>query len=76
MISTHESGAQEDQFDGKKEGQKSRGTIPLTSYWKDSCYRICRLAFLLNSLQENSKTYRRKNRQKVLSIVANISKND
>jgi hypothetical protein len=30
MILTHESGAQEDQFDGKKEGQKSRGTIPLT----------------------------------------------
>jgi hypothetical protein len=29
MILTHESGAQEDQFDGKKEGQKSRGTIPL-----------------------------------------------
>ncbi len=33
MILTHESGAQEDQFDGKKEGQKSRGTIPL-SYWR------------------------------------------
>jgi hypothetical protein len=31
MILTHESGAQEDQFDGKKEGQKSRGTIPLNS---------------------------------------------
>jgi hypothetical protein len=30
MILTHESEAQEDQFDGKKEGQKSRGTIPLT----------------------------------------------
>jgi hypothetical protein len=29
MILTNESGAQEDQFDGKKEGQKSRGTIPL-----------------------------------------------
>ncbi len=29
MIWTHESGAQGDQFDGKKEGQKSRGTIPL-----------------------------------------------
>ncbi len=29
MILTHESGAQEDQFDGKKEGQKTRGTIPL-----------------------------------------------
>ena len=31
MILTHESEAQEDQFDGKKEGQKSRGTIPLDS---------------------------------------------
>ncbi len=31
MILTHESGALEDQFDGKKEGQKSRGTIPLRS---------------------------------------------
>jgi hypothetical protein len=30
MILTHESGAQEDQFDGKKEGQKSRCTIPLS----------------------------------------------
>jgi hypothetical protein len=30
MILTHESGAQEDQFDEKKEGQKSRGTIPLS----------------------------------------------
>jgi hypothetical protein len=29
MILIHESGAQGDQFDGKKEGQKSRGTIPL-----------------------------------------------
>jgi hypothetical protein len=32
MILTHESGAQEDQFDGKKEGQTSRGTIPLSSF--------------------------------------------
>ncbi len=31
MSLTHESGAQEDQFDGKKEGQKSRGTIPLST---------------------------------------------
>ncbi len=30
MILTHESGAQEDQFDEKKEGKKSRGTIPLS----------------------------------------------
>jgi hypothetical protein len=30
MILTHELGAQKDQFDGKKEGQKSRGTIPLS----------------------------------------------
>jgi hypothetical protein len=30
MILTHESGSQEDQFDGKKEDQKSRGTIPLS----------------------------------------------
>jgi hypothetical protein len=30
MILTHESVAQEDQFDGKKEGQNSRGTIPLS----------------------------------------------
>ncbi len=29
MILTHESGAQEDQFDEKKEGPKSRETIPL-----------------------------------------------
>ncbi len=29
MILTYESGAQENHFDGKKEGQKSRGTIPL-----------------------------------------------
>jgi hypothetical protein len=30
MILIHESGAQQDQFDGKKkEGQTSRGTIPL-----------------------------------------------
>ncbi len=27
MILTHESGSQEDQFDGKKD-QKSRGTVP------------------------------------------------
>jgi hypothetical protein len=33
MILTHESGAQEDQFDGKKEGQKSRGTIPLILFF-------------------------------------------
>ncbi len=31
MILTHESGAQEDQFDGKK-SQKSRGTIPLKKF--------------------------------------------
>jgi hypothetical protein len=30
MILALESGAQEDQFDGKKEGQKSCGTIPLS----------------------------------------------
>jgi hypothetical protein len=29
MILTHESGAQEDQFDEKKWKQKSRDTIPL-----------------------------------------------
>ncbi len=31
MILTHESGAQEDQFDEKNGGQKSRDTIPLSS---------------------------------------------
>jgi hypothetical protein len=31
MILYYESGSQEDQFDGKKEGQKSRDTIPLNS---------------------------------------------
>jgi hypothetical protein len=31
MILTHESGSQEDQFDGKKEGQNSRCTIPLSN---------------------------------------------
>jgi hypothetical protein len=29
MILTHESGSQEDQFDEKNGGKKSRGTIPL-----------------------------------------------
>ncbi len=37
MILIHESGAQEDQFDGKKEGQKSRGTIPLSYIAKIFC---------------------------------------
>jgi hypothetical protein len=36
MILTHESGAQEDQFDGKKEGQKSRGTIFLNGFTKNN----------------------------------------
>jgi hypothetical protein len=31
MILTHESGSQEDQFDEKNGGKKSRGTIPLSS---------------------------------------------
>ncbi len=30
MILNHESGSQEDQLDGKKEGQKSRGPISLS----------------------------------------------
>ncbi len=34
MILTHESGSQEDQFDGKKKGQKSCGTVPLREYVK------------------------------------------
>ncbi len=44
MILTHESAAQEDQFDGKKEGNKSRGTIPLSSslaYWRLVGRAIC-----------------------------------
>jgi hypothetical protein len=32
MISTHESGSQEDQFDEKKGGKKSRETIPLNKF--------------------------------------------
>jgi hypothetical protein len=32
MSLTHESGAQEDQFDEKNGGQKSRGTIPLRDF--------------------------------------------
>jgi hypothetical protein len=31
MILTHESGSQEDQFDEKNGGQKSRDTIPLNA---------------------------------------------
>jgi hypothetical protein len=31
MIITHESGSQEDQFDEKNVGKKSRGTIPLSN---------------------------------------------
>ncbi len=38
MILIHESGAQEDQFDGKKEGKKSRGTIPLKVF--KSCWKL------------------------------------
>jgi hypothetical protein len=36
MILTHESESQEDQFDGKNEGQKSRDTIPLNLLWPGS----------------------------------------
>jgi hypothetical protein len=40
MILTHESGAQEDQFDGKKEGQKSHGTIRLRWWFYPNEYPI------------------------------------
>jgi hypothetical protein len=43
MILTHESGAQEDQFDGKKVGQKSRGTISLNSLADLLQYRLADL---------------------------------
>ncbi len=54
MILTHESGAQEDQFDGKEEGQKSRGTIPLRivlsitiASSRTVVHVVCRLCSLL-----------------------------
>jgi hypothetical protein len=48
MILTHESGSQEDQFDEKNRGKKSRDTIPFAE-GITLCLAICQ-AFLGTSL--------------------------